>query len=79
MVASALGIAKVFHSVPNENENAFSFKNTTSMHDLGKKLLLTVGMQNPSDAAIEQAIEANDRFVATLEHIATSHRTIDAS
>src|SRR5215831_15309046 len=38
-----------FHSVPNEQDNAFSFKSATSMHDLGRKLLLTVGMQNPDE------------------------------
>ena len=76
MVSSALGIAKVFHSVPNEQDNAFSFKSATSMHDIGRKLLMTVGMQNPSEAAITQAIEANDAFVSRLEQIAASHRTI---
>src|SRR5215831_5642121 len=30
MVTSELGIAKVFHSVPNEQDNAFSFKSATS-------------------------------------------------
>ena len=74
MVSSALGIAKVFHAVPNENENAFSFKSATSMHDFGRKLLMTVGMQNPDERSIAAAIEANDTFVATLESIATSQR-----
>ena len=78
MVSSALGIAKVFHSVPNEQDNAFSFKSATSMHEIGRKLLLTVGMQNPDDRSIAAAIEANDAFVAALEHIASSHRTIQA-
>ena len=77
-VSSALGIAKFFHAVPNENDNAFSFKSATSMHDIGRKLLMTVGMQNPPVTAIEQAIEANDAFVSRLEEIASSHRTIDA-
>jgi len=36
-------------------------------------------MQNPDDRSIEQAIEANDAFVARLEQIATSQRTIDAT
>src|SRR5262249_31259353 len=60
MVASALGIAKVFHSVPNENEERFNFKSATSMHDIGRKLLMTVGMENPDDASIALAVEAND-------------------
>ena len=49
------------------------------MHDFGRKLLMTVGMQNPDERSIAAAIEANDTFVATLESIATSQRTIDAS
>jgi len=78
MVSSALGIAKVFRAVPNDQDNAFTFKNASSMHDLGRKLLLTVGMQNPDDRSIAEAIKANDAFVARLEQIATSQRTIDA-
>src|SRR5215831_15741413 len=35
MVSGALGIAKVFHSVPNEQNTAFSFKSVTSMHEIG--------------------------------------------
>src|SRR6516165_118643 len=79
IVSSALGIAKVFHAVPNDNESPFGFKSATSMRDIGIKLLQTVGMQNPDDRSIEQAIEANDAFVARLEAIASSHRTIDAT
>jgi len=66
------------HSVPNEQDNAFSFKSATSMHDFGRKLLMTVGIQNPDYRSIAAAIEANDAFVAALEQIATSQRTIDA-
>jgi len=36
-------------------------------------------MQNPGETAIALAIEANDSFVARLEQIATSHRTIDVA
>src|SRR6516225_534878 len=60
MVSSALGIAKVFHSVPNASENPLDFKSATSMHDIGRKLLMSVGFENPDDASIELAIEAND-------------------
>src|SRR6516162_5703077 len=37
MVSSGLGIAKVFHAGPNEDDNAFSFKNASSMRDIGIK------------------------------------------
>src|SRR5262249_19511424 len=76
MVASALGIAKVFHSVPNASENPLDFKSATSMHDIGRKLLMSVGFENPDDASIELAIEANDAFVARLEAIAAQARTL---
>src|SRR5262245_8385035 len=74
MVASALGIAKVFHADPNVSASPFSFKDATSMHDIGRELLLTVGMQNPSETAISAAIEANDAFVSRLEAIAAHNQ-----
>ena len=46
------------------------------MHDIGRKLLMTVGMENPDDASIELAVEANGAFIAALERIA-SQRTLD--
>ena len=70
MVSSALGMAKVFHSISNASDDALSFKTATSMHDIGKKLLMTVGMENPDASSIELAIEANNAFVARLEAIA---------
>jgi len=79
MATSELGIAKVFHSLPNASDDAFTFKNATSMHDFGRKLLQTVGLQNPDASSIALAVEANDAFVARLEEIAASpQRTIDA-
>ena len=38
---------------------------------------MTVGMQNPDDRSIAEAIEANDTFVARLEAIASN--TIESS
>ena len=78
--SSALGIAKFFHAVPNENDNAFSFKSATSMHDIGRKLLMTVGMENPDVASIALAVEANDTFIERLEEIAAqAQRTIESA
>src|SRR6516225_58635 len=79
IVSSALGIAKVFHSLPNSEQNPLDFKSTTNMHDIGRKLLMTVGMENPDVASIEQAIEANDAFIERLETIAAqASRTIES-
>src|SRR5215813_8510498 len=69
MATSELGIAKVFHGAQAEESSPFDFKNATSMHDIGRKLLMTVGMENPDDASIELAVEANDQFVDRLEAI----------
>src|SRR5262249_47931019 len=73
IVSAELGIAKVFHSVGDPDQSAFTFKDAQSMHDIGRKLLITVGCQNPSETAIEQAVEANDAFVQRLEEIASGN------
>ena len=79
IVSSALGIAKVLHSLPNSEQSPLDFKSATNMHDIGRKLLMTVGMENPDVASIEQAIEANDAFIERLETIAAqASRTIES-
>ena len=79
IVSSALGIAKVFHSLPNSEQSPLDFKSATNMHDIGRKLLMTVGMENPDVASIEQAIEANDAFIERLETIAAqASRTVES-
>jgi len=67
MAASELGIAKVFHSTQDQEQSPFDFKNATSMYDIGRKLLMSVGYENADDASIALAIEANDAFVDRLE------------
>ena len=80
MVSSALGIAKVFHSLPHAEQSPFDFKSATSMHDIGRKLLMTVGMENPDVASIALAVEANDTFIERLEEIAAqAQRTIESA
>jgi hypothetical protein len=69
MVTSELGIAKVFHSAQEQEPNPLDFKNAKSMHDIGRKLLMSVGYENPDEASIALAIEANDAFVDRLEAI----------
>ena len=50
-------------------DDTLDFKNATSMQDIGKKLLMSVGFEEPDEASIQRAIEANDRFVEQLEAI----------
>ena len=59
------------NAVPNASESQLDFKNATSMHDIGRKLLMTVGMENPPLASIELAIEATHaRLNSTASRIA---------
>jgi hypothetical protein len=70
IVASELGIAKVFGIDQSSQEARTTFKDAQSMHDIGERLLRSVGLREPSDEAVSLAIEANDAFVARLEQIA---------
>jgi hypothetical protein len=53
---------------PAEN----SFANARSMHDIGERLLRSVGMpeEEITDAAIDLAVIANNNFVDRLQEIA---------
>lgn len=42
---------------------------TSSMQDVGRKLLQSIGLYEPSDEQIEAAIDANNVFIAKLEAI----------
>jgi len=55
------------------------FSTANSMHEIGKRLLQSVGFTEPDDASIRAAIEANDSFIARLETIRDSAQglTID--
>ena len=69
IVASELGIAKVFHHMTDTEPAKLDFNTTNSMQDIGKKLLQSVGFASPDDVSIQAAIEANDVFIAQLEQI----------
>ena len=46
------------------------FKDCQSMADIGRRLLKSVGLPEPDEAAIQAAIEENNTFVARLQAIA---------
>ena len=79
IVASELGIAKVFHRFDTQNDDQLDFKSARSMQDIGRKLMQSVGVREPSDDDIQAAIEANDAFIARLEAIrdAAQRLTLD--
>jgi tetrahydromethanopterin S-methyltransferase subunit G len=69
IVASELGIAKVFHRIDDKDTNQIDFQTANSMQDIGKRLLQSVGLSEPDSLSIAAAIEANDVFIARLEAI----------
>ena len=69
IVNSELGIAKVFHRIEEREENKLDFQSAQSLHEIGERLLQSVGFREPDDVSIQAAIEANDTLIATLEAI----------
>src|SRR5262249_17909789 len=70
IVAAETAIAKVFHPTDAPDPNHIDFKSAQSMHDIGKRLLQSMGFKEPDDLSIQAAIEANDTFIDTLRRIA---------
>jgi hypothetical protein len=69
IVASELGIAKVFHEQHSQEAKPQELNPNDSTKDIGRKLLQSMGLREPDDISIAAAVEANDTFVATLEAI----------
>jgi hypothetical protein len=77
IVNSELGIAKVFGHITDKTEvTSADFSQVKSMHDMGVKLLQSVGFASPDDVSIQAAIEANDQFIAALEQIRDRAHTL---
>jgi hypothetical protein len=77
IVSSEMGIAKVFGIDQGTDNPNQSFKTAHSMHDIGQRLLISVGLAQPSQQAIDAAIEANNVFVARLEAIRDEYSGVD--
>jgi hypothetical protein len=69
IVASELGIAKVFHRIDDVQAKATDFNSAQSMSDIGRMLLQSIGFSEPDDVSVASAVEANDTFIAALEAI----------
>ena len=80
-VAAVMGKAKILNLVGDQHAlvPAQDFSTAKSMHEIGKRLLQSVGFTEPDDTSIRAAIEANDAFIARLETIRDSAQglTID--
>jgi hypothetical protein len=68
-VSAVLGKARILNIALDESAKPIDFKQARSMQDIGRKLMQSVGIREPSDGLIQQAIEANDAFIARLEAI----------
>jgi hypothetical protein len=60
---------KLLPLIVSLNPAGSDFSGCKSMTDIGTKLLLSVGITDPSDEQIADAIKANDRFIETLQRI----------
>jgi hypothetical protein len=69
IVQSELGIAKVFGLEKPQAGKELDFVSARSMQEIGTKLLQGVGLKEPDSDSVQQAIEANNKFVAELEAI----------
>src|SRR5215471_6143451 len=77
-VAAVMGKAKILNLVVDQHalvtEQDFSTAN--SMHEIGKRLLQSIGFSEPDDVSIQAAIELNHNFVDGLQAI---HQRAQAS
>jgi hypothetical protein len=65
-------VAKLVTISEPTTDDTFDFKKATSMQDIGRKLLMSVGFEEPDEASIQRAIEVNNRFIEQLEAIRDS-------
>src|SRR5262245_44069371 len=79
-VSAVMGKVKILNLIVDQPPNtSIDFKSAKSMQEIGRKLMQSVGVREPSDDDIQAAIEANDAFIARLEAIrdAAQGLTID--
>src|SRR5262252_4202976 len=70
-VAAVMGKAKILNLSVDQHEfrGKVDFSQASSMEDIGRKLLQSVGFDEPDDVSIKEAMEANDEFIKELERI----------
>jgi|SRR5262245_14719001 len=70
-VAAVMGKAKILNLVVDQHAlvTAQDFSTANSMHEIGKRLLQSVGFREPDDVSIAAAIELNDTFIDGLQRI----------
>jgi hypothetical protein len=70
-VSAILGKAKILNIAEQHDfrSGQIDFSQASSMEDIGRKLLQSVGFKEPDDVSIQAAISANDRFIDELQQI----------
>src|SRR5262249_36919972 len=70
-VAAVMGKVKILNLIVDQHQfrGEIDFSQASSMEDIGRKLLQSIGFASPDDASIREAIEANDRFIDELQAI----------
>ena len=71
-VSAILGKAKILNISEQHDfrSGKIDFSQASSMEDIGRKLLQSVGFKEPDDVSIQAAIEVNNAFIRELEAIA---------
>jgi len=70
-VAAVMGKAKILNLSVDQHQfrSEIDFSQASSMEDIGRKLLQSVGFKEPDDVSIKEAMAANDEFIKELERI----------
>src|SRR5262245_64613697 len=61
--------AKILNIGEQQQNHKLDFSTANSMHEIGCKLLQSIGFSQPDDISIQEAIELNNTFIAGLERI----------
>src|SRR5215472_15775004 len=70
-VSAVMGKAKILNLIVDQHQfsGQIDFSQASSMQDIGRKLLQSIGFKEPDDVSIKGAIAANDEFIKELERI----------
>src|SRR5262249_31548399 len=70
-VAAVMGKVKILNLIVDQHQfrGEIDFSQASSMEDIGRKLLQSIGFASPDDASIDEAIVANDAFIDALQQI----------
>ena len=70
-VAAVMGKVKILNLIVDQHDfrGTVDFSQASSMEDIGRKLLQSIGFKEPDDASIREAIELNDTFIDGLQAI----------